>query len=101
MTDPNVPAPAAPAGPPAPSGDYPGKTLGIIGLVLVFVTGGLIGLIVSAIALNQSKKAGFANTPAKVGVILGIIFLVLTVIFVIIYVAIIATAISSGVISSS
>ncbi len=101
MTDPNVPspAPAAPAGAPAPSGDYPGKTLGIVGLILVFFTG-LIGLIVSAIALNQSKKAGFKNTPAKVGVILGIIFVALGVLFTILWFAIFAAAIGSGSLSS-
>ncbi len=84
---------------PAPAGtDYPGKTLGIVGLVLTFVAS-LIGLIVSAIALNQSKQAGFTNTPAKIGVILGIIFLVIGVIFSIIYFAVIAAAIGSGAVS--
>jgi len=72
---PAAPAPAAPA-PAAPAGDYPGKTLGIVGLILAFVFT-LAGLIVSIIAYNQSKAAGFKNTPAKVGLILSIIFLVL------------------------
>ncbi|MBN9140446.1 MAG: hypothetical protein J0H23_06430 [Micrococcales bacterium] len=63
---------------PAPAGtDYPGKTLGIVGLILAIVAGGVIGLIVSAIALNQSKQAGFQNTPAKIGVILGIVVIAL------------------------
>ncbi|MFT4285750.1 MAG: DUF4190 domain-containing protein [Protaetiibacter sp.] len=81
---------------PAPAGtDYPGKTLGIVGLILVFFTG-IIGLILSAVALNQSKQAGYTNTPAKVGVILGIVFLVLGVIFTILYIVIIAAAVNSG-----
>ena len=48
----------------------PGKTLGIVGLILSFFTA-VIGLIVSAVALNKSKKAGFKNTPALVGIIIG------------------------------
>ena len=70
MTDPVVPA-AAPA--------VPGKTLGIVGLVLAFLFP-LLGLILSIVAANQSKAAGVPNTPAKVGIILSIIFMVLGVI---------------------
>jgi hypothetical protein len=76
-----VPAPAAAATPgtladPPPGVDYPGKTLGIVGLVLVFLTV-VIGLILSIVANGQSKAAGYKNTPAKIGIILGIVFLVL------------------------
>lgn len=53
-----------------PAGEDPGKTLGIVGLILSFFTA-IIGLIVSAVALNKSKKAGFKNTPALVGIIIG------------------------------
>lgn len=67
---------------PAPAGtDYPGKTLGIVGLVLAIVAGGIIGIIVSAIALNQSKAAGFKNTPAKAGLIVGIVVVAAYVLF--------------------
>jgi len=72
--------------------DYPGKTLGIVGLVLAIVAP-LIGIIVSAIALNQSKKAGFENKLAKIGLIVGI---VLTVLIVILYVVVFAAAFSQG-----
>jgi len=83
---------------PAPAGtDYPGKTLGIVGLVLAFVFT-LAGLIVSIIASNQSKAAGFTNTPAKVGIILSIVFLVLGVLIGILYAVIIAAAVSSGIV---
>jgi hypothetical protein len=84
MTD-ATPAPTpAPVPAPAPAGtDYPGKTLGIVGLILTFVFT-LVGLILSIVAFNQSKAAGFKNTPAKVGIILGIVFLVLGVIFAIV-----------------
>ena len=66
---------------------YPGKTLGIVGLIVSFFAS-LIGLIISIIAFNQSKAAGFKNTPAKVGIILGIVFLILGIIGVIIGVTI-------------
>jgi len=80
MTTPAYQPPAA-----APA-DYPGKTLGIVGLVLVFFTG-IIGLILSHVAFSQSKKAGFQNTPAKVGIILGWIFVGLGIIITIILIA--------------
>ena len=65
-----VPA-AAPT--PAPAGaTYPGKTLGIVGLVLAIIAN-IIGLIISIVARSQSKKAGYKNTPATAGIIIGII----------------------------
>jgi len=102
MTDPNVPQQPAyqqpPAGyqqPLAPApGDYPGKTLGIVGLVFAFVFA-LVGLILSIIALNQSKAAGYQNTPAKVGLIISIIVLALYVVWIIIAVVIGATALAT------
>lgn len=57
---------------PAPGTDYPGKTLGIVGLVLAFFFN-VIGLILSIIAFNQSKTAGYKNTPATIGIIVGAI----------------------------
>ena len=62
-----------------PAAEDPGKTLGIVGLILSFFTA-LIGLIVSAVALNKSKKAGFKNTPALIGIIIGAIGTVFAVI---------------------
>ncbi len=38
----------------------------------------------SAVALNQSKKAGYKNTPALVGVIVGIISVVVGIIITIV-----------------
>ncbi|MBF4635370.1 hypothetical protein ITJ38_13225 [Agreia pratensis] len=64
---------------PTPGTDYPGKTLGIVGLVLAIVFN-LIGLIISIVALQQSKAAGFKNTPAKIGIIVGAILFVLGII---------------------
>jgi hypothetical protein len=74
---------------------YPGKTLGIVGLIVSFFFS-LIGLIISIIAFNQSKAAGFKNTPAKVGIILGIVFLVLGIIAAIAIPGLIAGACASG-----
>ena len=56
--------------------NYPGKTLGIVGLIASFFFT-ILGLILSIVAFNQSKAAGYSNTPAKVGIILSIVFIVL------------------------
>lgn len=80
----------------APAGtDFPGKTLGIAGLI-VAIFFNLIGLILSAVALNQSKKAGYKNTPALVGVIIGAVLLAVSILLSIIWGAAILAAISSG-----
>ena len=79
---------------PAPTPvDYPGKTLGIVGLVLAILAP-VVGIILSAIALSQSKNAGYPNKLAKIGLIVGI---VLTVLIVILYIAVFAVAFNSGV----
>lgn len=79
MSDPSSPPPGGyppqgyqqqPYG--APPAEDPGRTLGIIGLVLSFFTA-LIGLIISIVAYRKSKKAGFKNTPALLGIIVGIV----------------------------
>jgi presenilin-like A22 family membrane protease len=64
------------AGPPAQD---PGRTMGIVGLILAIFCS-LIGLIVSAIAYNKSKKAGYQNNFALAGIIIGIVSLVLGVV---------------------
>jgi ABC-type Fe3+ transport system permease subunit len=79
----------------------PGKTLGIVGLILSIASyvvipflGAIAGIIVSAIARSQSKKAGIEkNTPALVGLILGIVSLALSIIVTII---IVIVAVSVG-----
>jgi hypothetical protein len=65
-----------PTGPPAQD---PGRTMGIVGLILAIFCS-LIGLIVSAIAYNTSKKAGYQNNFALAGIIVGIVSLVLGVV---------------------
>lgn len=64
--DPYAPAPYAPV----PVATDPGRTLGIVGLVLSVVTA-LIGLVVSIVALRRSRRAGFKNGFALAGVVVG------------------------------
>jgi hypothetical protein len=81
---------------PPPGTDYPGKTLGIVGLI-VAIFFNLIGLIISIIAFNQSKKAGYKNTPALWGIIIGAVLLVLGIVIAIVAGLAAAAAVSSGV----
>ena len=76
QTPPPPPLPPAPPLAPAPNGDYPGKTLGIVGLVLAFFAN-VVGVIISGIALGQSKRAGYRNGAALAGVIIGSVQLVI------------------------
>ena len=82
----------APAASPAPAA-VPGKTLGIVGLILAFIGPlSLLGLILSIVAKVQSKRAGVKNTPATAGIIVGIIVIVLTIVL---YVTVFATLLSA------
>ena len=49
-----------------------GKTLGVVGLILSLFSGPL-GLIISAVARSQSKKAGLKNGPATAGIVIGLL----------------------------
>jgi hypothetical protein len=98
VTDPAVPPPVAPtpayAAAPAV---IPGRTLGIVGLIVTFFFS-LLGLILCIVAKVQSNNAGVKNTPATVGIVLGIVFLVGGIIAI---VASTLLAASSGVSTSS
>ncbi|MEI6850778.1 MAG: DUF4190 domain-containing protein [Candidatus Saccharibacteria bacterium] len=61
----------------APIAEDPGKTLGIVGLVLAFLFP-LAGIIVCAIARSKSKKSGFNNQLALGGLITSIVFFILS-----------------------
>lgn len=78
-----TPTTTAPVGP----ADFPGKTLGIVGLVLAIVAP-LVGVVVSAVALSQSKKAGFENKLAKIGLIVGIVLTALIIVFYVVFAAV-------------
>ncbi len=64
-------------GPPAQD---PGRTMGIVGLVLAIFCN-LIGLVVSIIAFNKSKAAGFKNNIALAGIIVGAVLFVVGLIY--------------------
>jgi len=54
--------------------------MGIVGLILAIFCS-LVGLIVSIIAFNKSKAAGFKNNIALAGIIVGAVFIVLNIIY--------------------
>lgn len=83
----------------------PGKTMGLIALILGIATAvmglgctctcglcggslplilGIVGIVLSIIGMNSSKKAGFKNSKATIGLILSIVGLVCIVIVTII-----------------
>lgn len=96
MSEQYPPASAQPSGSPqyggAPSGPVPGKTLGIVGLVLAFLASP-IGLILSIVAMVQSRKAGAKNGFALAGIIIGIIG---TIVLIITIISIVALAGAAG-----
>jgi FtsH-binding integral membrane protein len=63
-------------GPVSQPANPPGKTLGIVGLVLSILCG-LVGAIVSFIAYRQSQAAGWKNNVALAGIIIGVVFFAL------------------------
>jgi hypothetical protein len=94
MTDGNVPSqptppPAYPSTPPAapaaaaPGAPIPGKTLGIVALIVAFFAN-IIGLILGIVALVQSRKAGYKNTPAVWAIIVGAVLAVVWIIVIIV-----------------
>jgi Ca2+/H+ antiporter len=62
--------------PPPPAAQDPGRTLGIVGLILAFFCS-LIGMIISIVAYRQSAQAGYKNNIALAGIIVGAVFFVL------------------------
>lgn len=60
---------AAP-GQPTPQAEDPGRTLGIVGLILAFLAA-LVGMIISIVAFRKSKAAGYKNNLALAGIIVG------------------------------
>jgi hypothetical protein len=53
----------------------PGQTLGIVGLVLAFIATP-VGLVLSIIGLQKSKKAGMKNGTALAGIVISAVFMV-------------------------
>ncbi|MDB5161684.1 MAG: hypothetical protein JWM52_192 [Candidatus Saccharibacteria bacterium] len=75
---PVTPVVSTPVGPTAVN---PGKTLGIVSLILSIIGVGVVGIILGAIGLNKSKKAGLGNGLALAGIIVGAISTVLGILF--------------------
>lgn len=79
---PPPPAGGSPYGAPqygGPPAQDPGRTMGIVGLVLAIFCS-LIGMVVSIIAYNKSKAAGFKNNIALAGIIVGAVLFVVGII---------------------
>lgn len=58
-----------------PSGDredFPGRKLGVAGLILAMVLG-IVGVVVSVIALIQSSRVRRRNPAAIAGIVLGVL----------------------------
>ncbi|RJT95230.1 DUF4190 domain-containing protein [Arthrobacter frigidicola] len=66
--------------------ENPGRTLGIVGLILAVVVAP-VGLILSIVALVKSKKAGMGNGLAVAGIIVGALFTILLVLAILLLVA--------------
>jgi hypothetical protein len=95
---PPAPAPAPNATP--PDTDFPGKTLGIVGLI-VAVFANVVGLVISAIALSQSKRAGRKNSPALAGIIVGgVLFVISIIVGIVVVLAVVNAAITESSIGS-
>ncbi len=87
----------SPYGQPYPGGGYPGqqgprenpgRTLGIVGLILAFIPVlNPVGLILSIVALVKSKKAGMGNGIAVAGIIVGALATILLVLAILLLVA--------------
>lgn len=72
---------STPAAQPQYAAAVPGKTLGIVALVLSFLGGlAVVGIILGFVARAQSKAAGYPNTPAKAAIIIGFIVVALFII---------------------
>ena len=66
---------------PPPAPDDPGKTLGLVGMILAIIPcTALIGLILSIVAFVMSRRIGIQNQKAMIGIIIGAIWLVLSII---------------------
>lgn len=65
--------------PSEPTAEDPGRTIGIIGLVLAILIP-LIGLVVSIVARSKSKKAGHKNGLALAGIFVSLALIVVTIV---------------------
>jgi len=101
MTDSAASYPTAPPPPAAApsSTSVPGRTLGIIALIVAFPAN-VIGIILGIIALVQSRRAGakngFAVAAIIVGAVLAVIGIILTIVFITSAAALLSTCTELG-----
>lgn len=84
------PSPQPPAAAPVP-----GKTLGIVALILAFFVQ-IVGLILGIVALVQSRRAGVKNTPAVWAIVLSSVFMVIGIIIAVVLATATAGALASA-----
>ena len=66
---------------PQPPAADPGNTLGLVGLILAIIPcTSTIGLVLSIVAYIISRRAGFQNSKALAGIIVGIVWIALGII---------------------
>jgi hypothetical protein len=66
---------------PPPAATDPGKTLGLVGMILAIIPCTyFIGLVLSIVGFFMSRRAGFRNQQALIGIIVGAVWLVLSII---------------------
>ena len=66
---------------PPPAPNDPGKTLGLVGMILAIIPCTyFIGLILSVVAFVMSNRVGIRNQNALIGIIVGCVWLVLSII---------------------
>ena len=66
---------------PPPAANDPGNTLGLVGMILAIIPCTyFIGLILSVVAFFMSRRAGFSNQKALIGIIVGAVWLVLSIV---------------------
>jgi hypothetical protein len=64
-----------------PSGVDPGKTLGMVGMILAIIPCTyFIGLVLSVVAFVMSNRVGIRNQRAVIGIVVGAVWLVISVI---------------------
>jgi len=91
---PEQPPVVAPVTPGAPVVENPGKTFGIISLVLSLIGAGVIGIILGIIGLKKSAAVGLKNGLALAGIIVGAVSTVLGIIFISLAIAAAAALVS-------
>jgi hypothetical protein len=76
--------------------DDPGKTLGIVSIVLDVLGLALIGAILGYLSKKKSKEAGYDGTLGQIGMIIGLVLVGLGTLVFIAYIALFAIVFSSA-----